>query len=266
MAVAFPPPQPLDPVEVDINEGFNHVVACARTGFAPGNLYYPRCVAIDPATNDIYIAEGGLFHNFARVSIFSESGDFLNNYTHERMKSLWGIAIHGDNVYVTDGIVHAVFHLLKIESHFRLVDGIGSRGSGIRQFDEPHQLSVSTNGDVYIADSNNDRIKILDSSLHPIKVITHQSMHRPQDVKLTTKEIYVLSSKDSSCVHVFTYTGHKVRSLITNGDGMQIYSPFFFCLDGTNRLIISDETVHKIKIFSNDGVLLHTLGVNVDIE
>ena len=85
-------------------------------------------------------------------------------------------------------------------------------------------------------------------------------MHRPRDVKLTTDEMYVLSGSDTPCVHIFSYTGHKIRSLLTRGDGMQVTSPSHFCLDAHKSLIISDLSAGQIKIFSNEGTLLHTLG------
>ena len=232
-------------------------VAVAKEGQAPGRLWWPRDVAIDPATNHIYVAEGGF--NFARVSIFAESGEFLNSYTHEHMKELWGIAIYGNNLYITDYGVDAVFHL-KIEADFRLVARMGSRGSAIGEFNEPRQLSISTNGDVYIADRDNDRIQILDSSLQPIRLVTHPSMHCPCDVKLTTEEMYVLSSEDSPCLLVFTHTGHKTRSIITRGGGMQVTAPYFFCLDIKMNLIFSDWEAHQVRIFSNEGDLIHTIG------
>ena len=234
-------------------------VTVAKRGKAPEELWSPQGIATDPATNHIYIAEGGIYPNFARVSIFSESGEYLNSYTHKHMKSLYGIAIHENNVYVTDRRVHAVFHL-KIEADFRLVTKLGSSGSGIGQFDYPSQLSISTNGDVYIADRDNNRIQILNCSLHPIREVTHPSMHWPRDVKLTTEEMYVLSRNDSPCVHVFNHTGHKIRSLITLGRGRQVTMPFFFCLDTKKNLIISDNSANQIKIFSNEEALFHTIG------
>ena len=248
MAIAFPDPQPVD-----------HLTAVAKRGKAPGELWYPRGVAIDPATNYIYVAEEGFNDNFARVSKFSESGEFLNSYTHKDMNALWGIAIHGNNLYVTDWEIHTVFHL-KIEADFRLVARLGSKGSGIGQFNSPRQLSISTNGDVYIADTNNSRIQILECSLHPLREVTHPSMHWPCDVKLTTEEMYVLCPDDSLCVHVFTHSGHKTSSLITCGRGMQVTTSYFFCLDIKRNLFISDCRDHQIKIFSNVGSLLHTIG------
>ena len=259
MAVEFPDrfsvPQEVPVVPYYLQ--MSHTVAVATGGRTPGKLWYPRSVAIDPTTNHIYVAEGGVFPNFARVSIFSETGEYLKRYTHEHMKSLYGIAIYGNNLYVTDWWLHAVFHI-KIESDFRLVARLGNRGSDIGQFNSPHQLSISSNGDIYITDCGNNRIQILDSSLHPIREITHPSMHRPRDVKLTTDEIYVLSDIDTPCVHIFSYTGHKIRSLITRGNGMQVIVPSHFSLDAHESLIISDLYVYQIKIFSNECTLLHT--------
>ena len=72
--------------------------------------------------------------------------------------------------------------------------------------------------------------------------------------------LYVLSLGDSPCVHAFNHTGHKIRSLITHGVGMQVAGPFFFSLDTKKKLIISDWGSNQIKIFSNEGTLLHTIG------
>ena len=246
MAIVFPESQPVD-----------HLTAVAKKGRESGELWYPRGVAIDPTTNHIYVAEGDV--NFPKVSIFSEFGEYLNSYTHKQMKALYGIAIDEDNLYVTDEEVHAVFHL-KIDSDLNLVARIGSKGSAIGQFDHPRQLSISSNGDVYIADSYNNRIQILDCSLHPIREVAHPSMYIPRDVKLTAEEMYVLCPSYSPCVHVFTHTGHKLRSIITLGEGMQVSRPFFFCFDTEKNLFISDRRDHQIKIFSNEGSLLDTIG------
>ena len=246
MAIAFPDQQPLD-----------HLTAVAKRGKAPGELYCPSGLAIDLVTNQIYVAEGSV--NFARVSIFSESGEYLKSYTHEHMKSLWGIAIHGNNLYVTDCEADAVFHL-KIEADLRLVARLGSRGSGLGQFDSPQQLSISTSGDVYIADRNNYRIQILDCSLQPIRKIALPSIDMPCDIKLTTDEIYVLCLDSLFCVLVFDHAGHKIRSLITCGEGMEVGKPSYFCLDTKSNIFISDCLTDQIKIFPNEGDLLRTIG------
>ena len=233
------------------------IVAVGKRGQAPGELRYPKGVAIDENTNLVYIAEG---LDSCRVSIFSETGEFINTFTHQDMRAPWGIAIHRDNLYVTDTGVHAVFQF-KIEVDMRLVAKLGSKGSGMGQFNYPRGLTVSTNGDVFVADYNNNKIQILDDSLHFQREITHQTMEHPRDVKLTPDEVYVLCNV-SPCILVFSHAGEKLRQLITRGYGMgmQIESADFFCLDRNQNLMISDWLNREVRIFSKEGTYLHTIG------
>ena len=235
-------------------EEMRPIVAVGKEGQAPGELYCPLGVAIDENTNLIYVVE----QNSRRVSIFSETGEFLNTFTNQDMREPYGIAIHRDNLYVTDTGVHAVFQF-KIEVDMRLVAKFGSGGSGMGQFDCPLGLSVSTNGDVFVADRFNHRILIFDDSLHFQRFITHQEMKCPRDVKLTPDEVYVLCH-GSPCILVFSHAGEKIRSLITYGTGMQIRAAYFFCLDRNQNLLISDWSNDEVRIFSKEGTHLHTIG------
>ena len=230
-------------------------VAVGEKGKAPGELYDPLGVAIDENTGSIYVVEG----ISTRVSVFSETGEFLTTFTHRDMFIPHGIALHRDNIYVTNIWTNAVFHF-KMEQQIRHVATFGrGRGSSDKQLNNPFGLTVSTDGDVFVTDYNNHRIKILDPSLRFKRHVTHQSMKNPQDVKLTRDEMYVLCD-DSPCVRVFSHSGEMTRSLVTRGDGMQVSDAWFFCLDAQQNLLISDEGTHNVKIFSKDGTCLHTVG------
>ena len=234
-------------------EDMRPIVAVGKEGKAPGELWCPHGVAVDENTNIIYVTEW-----LPRVSIFSETGEFINTFTHEDMREPYGIAIHRDSLYVTDKGAHAVFHF-KIETDMRLVAKIGSEGSGVGQFNIPLGLTVSTNGDVFVADSNNHRIQILDDTLHFKSLITHQTMKCPRDIKLTPDEVFVLCC-GSPCIRVFSHAGEEIRSLITQGIGMQVGLACFFCLDRKQNLLISDCLNHLIRIFSKEGTHLHSIG------
>ena len=263
MAVRFPDiPQTVDPAEIHVNYFFDHLTACVKFGHTPGKLWCPHAVTVDSNSNQIYVVEGLYlpegFRNIARVSIFLETGEFLNTFSLQHMKDPYGIAIHRDNVYVTDIVEHSVFHF-KVED-FRFVTRVGGRGSGVGQFDQPCQLAVSTNRDLFVADRDNNRVQILGSDLRYQRHISHHSMRYPSDVKLTTDEVFVLC-RTSPCVKVFSYPGELIRSLVTYGSiGMQVIEPSFFCLDANSNLLLSDWHDHRIKIFSREGALLHTLG------
>ena len=260
MADRFPDfPKAVDPEETHNDYSFDHLIACVKFGQNPGELWFSHGLTIDTNTNQIYVTEG-YTGNFARVSIFSETGEFLNKFSHPDMKCPCGIAVHRDNVYISDMEAHSVFHF-KVEADFRLIARKGSKGSGNGQFDQPCQLTVSTNGDLFVTDRNNDRLQILDSDLHYQRHISHHSLRKPCDVKLTPEEVFVLC-QTSPCVYVFSHSGDLMRSLITRGRsiGMQVMTTACFCLDADRNLVLSDFLSHQIKIFSKEGTLLHTLG------
>ena len=128
------------------------VVAVGKKGRAPGELYNPYGIAIDENTGYIYVTEWLGY----RVLVFSETGDFLNIFSHQDMISPWGIALHRDNIYVTDIMSNLVFHF-KMEQQIRHVATFGSgRGSSDEQLNYPQGLTVSTTGDVFVADCNYD--------------------------------------------------------------------------------------------------------------
>ena len=248
--------QLIEPREACVYFHLEHLIAVGTHGQAPGHLNGPGGVAIDTDTNNIFISEGWYQH--FRVSIFSEQGEFLDAFSHEDMSRPWGVAIQKDNVYVTDIDEHCIFRF-KMAPDIRFVCRMGGEGSGFGEFREPRQLAASFT-EVYVADCENHLVQVLDVELGYLRSISHLSLRRPCDVKLTANEVYVLSCSDSRCVHVFSYSGEKIRSLITRGNGMQVEYALFFCLDASENLIISDRTDDQIKIFTKEGAFLHTFG------
>ena len=72
------------------------IVATGKQGSAPGELYSPSGVAIHEDTHQIFIVDS-INH---RVEIFSETGEFLNQLDVEWQSIIFGIATHGDSVYI----------------------------------------------------------------------------------------------------------------------------------------------------------------------
>ena len=233
------------------------VVAVGEWGTAPGELYYPSAVFVD-SNNRIFVAEGDASESHARISVFSERGDFLTSFTPQDMIAPHGLAIHGDYLYVTDTELHAIFQF-KMEPQFSLVTKHGKEGSQIGEFYSPKNLTVSTNGDVYVPDCFNNRVQILNSSLQHLRTLTEQLIEKSCDVKLTADEVYVLCEYNP-CVHVFSHAGERLRSLVSRGYQMQVTEPLYFCLDAAANILISDWSAHRIQIFSKEGNLINMIG------
>ena len=221
----------------------------------PGMLFKPHGVTINEQNTILYVAEGV---GVSRISIFSSNGDFVTCFSHQNMICPWGIAINTDNIYVTDMDGDMLFNFEQ-DGPLCRVNVVGSNGRGDYEFKGPTQLAVSSSRDVYIADVWNNRVKVLSSNLTFVRDITHPSVTQPIDVKLLPNELYILSCEDSLCVHVLSYTGELLRSLISQGFGEQVSGADSFCVDSYNNVFISDWGSHQVKVFS-DGTLVQTIG------
>ena len=230
------------------------VVATGKKGSAPGELDDLFGVAIHEETHQIFVAN----HSNDRVEIFSETGEFLYQLGVGDLSQPYGIAIHGDNVYVScdgDDTV-SKFSLTEM----CLVRRIGGEGTDNGQFNEPAQLTTDLIGRVFIADCDNDRICIHDPDLNHLRNITLPSLSQPSDVKVSRNRLYVLCPNNEPCMLVLTLEGDMLHSLITSGRGMDVSYHFFFCLDPLNNFVLSDDESHSIRVFSPEGNLLHTIG------
>ncbi|KAI6649080.1 PEP-CTERM domain protein [Oopsacas minuta] len=255
MPVFLPiPPIPPTPVIPNYSAFQQPIVAVGKQGSVRGAFNNPRGVTIEPESGHIYVAD----MNNSRIQIFSQEGHHLNIFGDRHLKSPWGILIHEDNIYVTDLGQHNIF-LVKLPE-LTMIKRVGKRGSGGEEFKYPRQPAISPNLHLYVPDCLNDRLQILTTNLVFKDSLRHKTMKRPVDVKFTKSEMFVLSWCDNLCIHVFTLSGEKSRSLLTRGRGMQVEEAYFFCLDGYNNIVISDYYADKIKVFSPEGELLHTIG------
>ena len=154
------------------------VIATGKYGRAPGELDYPHGVAIHEVTHQIFVANC----INKRIEIFSETGEFISQLGVGQLSYPFGLAIHGDSLYVSYRD-HTVSQFSLIEMCY--VRRIGGMGSNNGQFNYLQQLTTDLTGRVFIADRNNDRICIHDPDLNHLRNITHPSMSAPQDVKVS---------------------------------------------------------------------------------
>ena len=234
-------------------------VSVGKEGTGPGELDCPQGIAFDELTQLIYVANGNPYSNCG-IIVFSVTGEYINTFCKGQVKCPVGIAINGDEVYVSDTLLHSILHF-KLPG-FKLITKVGKQGTGKGEFYSPRQLTVAPNGSVFVADTSNNRVVVLTHKLKFQLSISHASMTVPYDVKLLGNKVFVLSYSDNPCLHVFSQSGEKLRSLITRGikGNEQVKKGYFFCFDKQQNILISDSEDYSIKVFSQEGALLHTLG------
>ena len=229
-------------------------ISVCKKGNAPGNLSWPKSIAYDINTRLVYVADP------SRICVFSEKGEYINTFAEKYLRWPVGIGISGKEVFVSDQYLHTIFHFEL--PNFRLVAKVGKKGTGKKEFSSPQQLTVDSDGDVYVADTDNNRVVVMNSKLKYKQSIQHSTMTVPSEVKLLEDKVFVLSYMDNPCLHVFSKAGNKIRSFITCGKkgNEQVRQRYHFCFDKQNNILISDFSDVCIKVFSQEGILLHTVG------
>ena len=240
-------------------------VSVGKKGTAEGELYFPNGVAFDEKSKLIYVADGGSISTTGNISVLSITGEYIDRFCMGLYYQPYGIALSEDNIVLVSDCVSDCVYKFQLPK-FQLVTKVGKIGTGVGEFRSPRYLTVTTDRSVLVADWGNDRIVVMDTDLKHERYITHQSMTRPNDVKVNDSKLYVLSAKDNPCLHVFSLTGEKICSLITRDDSgnAQVQRCYSFCLDKIQNFLMADNKAQNIKVFSQEGVLLHTLGGTQD--
>ena len=238
--------------ELDI---LQHLVIIGKNGSDFGEFRDAEGISTQESTGLIYVSDS----QNHRIQISSKTGQVVNQFGEQHLRQPWGILIYEDCAFVSDWTQHAIF--IFALSDLSMLNRIGKEGCGKEEFNCPSGLDISPNNHIYIADCFNDRLQILNCDLDFIGCLRHQTMSRPVDLKFSsTNQILVLSVMDNPCLHILTLSGEKIRSIITRGVGMQVTLAYYFCLNGDNRIIISDSSGHDVKIFSDEGDLLQIIG------
>ena len=240
--------------ESDYKKKGNPVMVAGKyrnnTSSTLGEFFYPKSIAIDFETNNIYVCDGG--NN--RVQVFNESLEFLFTFS-DKMNTPYGICINLNRVYVT----HIRANSLTVYStEGKCIQSVGRKGNKELEFICPNGVVVSTvNNLIYICDFSNNRIQCLNLNLTFNSFIPNVNL--PRDIKLTPQDIVILRT-GSPCIQFYDYYHQLIREIITQGEGNQVINPWHFCLDREFNILITDFSANTVMIFSHRGELLHKLG------
>lgn len=127
-------------------------------GSGPGEFNDPLDIATDPA-GDIYVADS----NNNRMQHLAPTGAFVSQTTGlsgaaglDHALELTGPTTLVDRVWVTARGSNQFF---KLDDTGAIVETEGGSGAGLGQFNAPYGLAVDCDGNVFVADSANNRIQ-----------------------------------------------------------------------------------------------------------
>ena len=228
-------------------------------GTQEGNLKAPTGIAIDPKTNNIYIAD----NTGSCVKVYSKEGKFLLKIDHkDKMLAPYGLCIDDDLMYVTQTKSSSI-SLFRLDGTF--LRKIGKSGSNEAEFLLP--LGVTTdpdNGDVYVCDSGNNRIQVFNRNLVFKRTFGNGHLKRPRDININANgEIIVLDSS-LVCLHTFGKGGKHFDQVVHSSKNTLeltgVREPQFFALDHQGNAVISDAGNHSLCVFTMKGEQIKVIG------
>ena len=207
-------------------------------------------VGIAVADNWVYVADSML----RKVCVFDIKGKYLFSFGDNQLKRPSGIAYQkgSKEVFVTDTAAHTI---MVFTNGGKFIKEIGSRGTGVGQFNFPTQLWIDKNRKIYVSDTLNYRVQVFSDEWNPQMVFGRQG-DRPGNFAhpcgITTDSfgnIYV-SDRQFENVQIFNSQGQILMAFGHEGTRSgQFWLPSGICIDDHNRIFVADTFNKRIQIF-----------------
>ena len=243
---------------IDYKSRKQPLVSVCEKGEGKEQLNWPRGVTVENETGIIYIAD----QDNKCVKVFDSTGKYLFKFGDNRgagkMYLPLSVAICGNRILISQRD-HCI---LNYQLNGNFISKIGKCGNGELEFNYPLGLTIDeSNGNIYVSDCSNNRIQILSQDFRFISQFGKDILKYPRDVKVSKEYIFVLD-ESNPCLHLFNYDHILQKSVISRGKGMQVVNPFYFFIDQTDNILISDRDSHSIHIFDKEFQLIHAISVS----
>lgn len=167
----------------------------------------------------------------------------------------------GMRVYSSDFGQSSIF---RFDLENRKVDLIGRN----EPFAQPFGLALDEKENLYVAEQQTKRIRVVDKTGKTVRVITHEKLVRPTDVAIDRerKLIYVADpsrkTSDDHTVKVFDMDGQLVRTI---GEGKGdckgcLMFPTYIAIDNEGNVYVCSTLLARVDVFTPDGKYLRTIG------
>ena len=221
---------------------------------------------------EVVVAESGKH----RISIFSPSGERIRSVDTRTIRTTpfqtpWGVAVDGEgNILVADSDNNCIRKFTENGDCLTIVGTLGKRSL---QFSEPRFIGPrfigfnTINHKVYVADSGNHRIQILNSDLTFHSAFGKEGCGKGQFDGVrgigfdSTGNVYV-ADYNNHRIQVFTAGGRFLRMFGKQGDGRgQLNSPIYIAIDANDFVYVSKGCPnYHISVFTCEGQFVTSFG------
>ena len=204
------------------------------------------------------------------VSVFSPNGEKLRSFgTHGSGKGHFinpaGVAVDAEgNILVVD---YWNDRIQKFSATGQFLAAVGTWGNGRLQFQWPRGITVNTTNDkIYLCDSKNHRIQVLNSDLTFSSTFGKKGSSKghfdhPYGIACDSAGNVYVADSNNHRIQVFTAEGKFLRMFGKRGeDKGKLKVPIGLAIDGNDILYISELDNHRISVFTLEGHFLKAFG------
>jgi DNA-binding beta-propeller fold protein YncE len=241
-------------VKVHAGSG-QHLFSFGTTGTGNGEFNFPLGIGIDE-TNRIYVADSGNH----RIQIFSPEGVFLANLSTETDPNQIKPSDPTDvapylplkRCYVVDNDNHRVI-IYNLET-MKPLKSQGIMGLGKKEFRFPFLLDIDSEGNLYVVEVINTRVKVLDPDGNYMISIGEWGVepgcfYRPKGVAIDPSGRVFVSDSYLGVIQAFDREG---RFLFVLGDEKgnvkKFKAPTGIFIDKTNKLYVAEMLADRVQV------------------
>jgi len=220
-----------------------------------GEFYFPSDV-VTLSSGGVYVADS----SGKDIQRLDESGNTIarwatGNFPHSVTPTAAG-------VYVSE----TGHHVSRYDGAGSLLGQFGSAGSGLGQLAWPLGTATDHEGNLYVADSNNNRIQKFSPAGAPLAAFGSQGLgdgqlYGPADVALdSTGNVYVVDGNNSR-IEKFSPSGAYLATFGGSGSGDgQLLNPRGVAVDAAGDVFVADSGHSRIQEFDAGGKFITKWG------
>lgn len=222
----------------------------ARWKPADHEFSQPVGVAYDASRGNLFVSDSVA----KTIYVFDNHGKQLRAISSDMLQRPAGLAYdpRSDRLFVADVSAHQVIVLNG--------DGvpqtrIGSRGAGPGQFNFPTNVTVDSNGTLYVSDSLNCRVQQFDAGLKWVRQIGKGGdgpgyFAQPKGLAVDRDDhLYVVDSHFEA-IQIFDQGGQLLLDFGSEGHGPgQFWIPAGIFIDQNNRIYVADAYNRRVQVF-----------------
>lgn len=233
--------------------GFGEPVKDKPINKQKGILLEPTGLTV--VDNEIYVADA----EQRLIIVFDLDGKFKRNFAEKQPKVPTNIYFKDDKFYVTDTGLMAI-EIFNREG--KLLQVFGKQGNGQGEFYYPNAVFVDQNEDIYVVDSNNNRIQVFDKTGKFIKELKGADVNDSGGYSIprglafdsrgnlytaeTLSNAVSITGKDGKVMSRFSYGEPAKDNIVDN-----MLNPTSVFIDDNQRLYVTE--------FGNSRVLVYQI-------